>query len=74
MFYFFSLQSIRMSGKNMNFGDKKMKKSDFYKNKKILMILMLIKYQFLKKNHAAQKEHLNTLFDIMTMMLLDHHK
>ena len=33
--YFFSLQYIRMSGKNINFDDKKIKKSDFYKNKKI---------------------------------------
>ena len=34
---FFSL-SIRMSGKNVNFGDKKIKKSDFYKNKKVTNI------------------------------------
>ena len=27
------------------------------------MILMLIKYQFLKKNHIAQRIHLNTLLD-----------
>ena len=27
------------------------------------MILMLMKYQFLKKNHIAQKNHLNTLLD-----------
>ena len=37
MFYFF-LQFIRMSGKNINFGDKKIKTSDFYKNKKALQI------------------------------------
>ena len=29
------------------------------------MILMLIKYQFLKKNHTAKIMHLNTLLDIM---------
>ena len=34
-FYFFSLQYVRMSGKSINFGDKKILKSDFYKNKKI---------------------------------------
>ena len=34
-FYFFSLQYIRMSGKNINFNDKKIKKSIFYKNKAI---------------------------------------
>ena len=27
------------------------------------MILMLIKYQFLKENHIAQRIHLNTLLD-----------
>ena len=27
-----------MSGKNVNFGDKKLKTSDFYKNKKVIMI------------------------------------
>ena len=34
-FYFFSLQYIRISGKSINFDNKKIKKSDFYKNKKI---------------------------------------
>ena len=28
------LSSIKMSRKNVNFGDKQIKKSDFYKNKK----------------------------------------
>ena len=28
----FVLLRIRISGKNVNFGDKKIKKSDFYKN------------------------------------------
>ena len=36
--YFFSLPYIRMSGKNINFGDKKNQKSDFYKNKKLKSI------------------------------------
>ena len=35
MFYFFFLQYIRLSGKNINFNDKKIKKSTFYKNKTI---------------------------------------
>ena len=30
--------SIRISEKNVNFGDKKIKKSDFYKNKKVARI------------------------------------
>ena len=33
--YFFSLVYVRMIGKNMNFNDKKIKKSIFYKNKAI---------------------------------------
>ena len=34
---------------------------------------MLIKYQFLKNNHIAQKLDLNTLSDTMIMMLLDRY-
>ena len=34
---FFS-SKIRMSGKNMNFGDKIIKKSDFWKSKKVIKI------------------------------------
>ena len=34
-FTFFSLQYVRISGKNINFDDKKIKKSIFYKNKRI---------------------------------------
>ena len=33
--FIFSLQYIKMSGKNINFNDKKIKKSAFYKNKTI---------------------------------------
>ena len=32
------LSCIRTSGKNVNFGDKKLKKSDFYKNNKVIKI------------------------------------
>ena len=38
IFYFFSSQSIRTTGNSINFDDKKIKKSDFYKNKKIFNI------------------------------------
>ena len=34
---------------------------------------MLVKYDFLKKNHTAQRMHLNILLDTMVMMLLDHY-
>ena len=37
-FYFFSLLYIRMSGKSINFDNNKIKKNDFYKNKKIFNI------------------------------------
>ena len=38
MFYIFFSPSVRMSGKSINFDDKKIKKSSFYKNKKIFNI------------------------------------
>ena len=37
------------------------------------MILMLIKYQSLKKNNTANIIHLNTLLGIMITMSLDHY-
>ena len=64
-----------MNTKNINFEDKKIKKVTFTKTKKYfrMIILMLIKYKFLKKNHVAQRMLLNTLSDMMIMMLLDHY-
>ena len=65
-----------MSGKNINFGDKKKsKKANFTKIKKYFeqMILMLVKYKFLKKNDTAKRMHVNTLLDIMITTLLDHY-
>ena len=64
-----------MSGKNINFNDKKIKKSDFYKNKKLNSIDDIDVNEILvsKKNHMAQIIHLNTLLDAMIMMLLDHY-
>ena len=38
MFYLLFSSSIRTSGKNVNFGGKKIKKSNFYKNKKVIKI------------------------------------
>ena len=59
-----------MSGNNINFEDKKIKKSNFYKNKKINRIddIGINKILVLKKNHTAQRIHLNTLLGIMIMM------
>ena len=75
-FYFVPLLYMKMNRNNKNFDNKKIKKSDFYnKNKKklIQMIVMLIKYQYLKKNNMVNIIHLSTLLDIMIMMLLDHY-
>ena len=45
-FAFFSLQYIKMSGRDINFDDKKIKKVSFTKTKKyiVLTALMLITY------------------------------
>ena len=38
IFYFFSSLSIRMNGNSIKIDDKKIRKSDFYKNKEIFNI------------------------------------
>ena len=76
-FYFFSLQSIRMSGNNINFGNKKIKKSDFYNNtnKKIFNInnIDVDKILVSKKEKYGKYNSLNTLLGIIIMTLLDHY-
>ena len=64
-----------MSGKNINFDNKKIRKRTFYKNKTINNIEDIDVNNILisKKNHTVQKIHLNTLLDIMIMMQLDHY-
>ena len=64
-----------MSGKNINFNDKKIKKSTFYKNKTINDIEDINVNNILvsKKNHMVTKTHLNTLLDTMIVILLDQH-
>ena len=69
--YFFFSPSIRMSGINVNFGDKRIKASDFYKNKTATKIDDNDVNKILK-NHIIQKFHSNTLSDTMVMMLLGH--
>ena len=44
---------IRINTKNINFGDKKIKKSEFYKNKKAFQLVDIGVVS--KKNHMAQK-------------------
>ena len=64
-----------MSGKKINFDDKKIKKSEFYKNKKVTSIDDVNVNEILvsKKEPYSTKNALNTLLDIMITMLLDHH-
>ena len=61
--------------KEHKFWRQKNQKSDFYKNKKINRIDDIDANKILvsKKNHTAMRIHLNTLSDIMIMMLLDHY-
>ena len=64
-----------MSGKNINFNDKKIKKSNFYKGKKINNIEDIDVNNILvsKKEPYDTKVLLNTLSYTMIMMLLDHY-
>ena len=63
-----------MSTKNINLTTKK-SKIDFYKNKKTFQIdnINVNKILVSKKEPYGTKMHLNTLLDIMIMMLLDHY-
>ena len=63
-----------MSGKNINFDDKKIKRSSFYKKKKINNIEEIDVNNILvsKKSHTVQKVFTNTLSDTMIMIILDH--
>ena len=64
-----------MSGKNINFGDKEINKSNFYENKKLFKIedIDINKILASKKNYMVGKIHLNISLDIMMMISLDHY-
>ena len=64
-----------MNGKNIIFDDKKVKKSNFYKNKKIFTIdnIDVNKILISKKNHDVQISQLNISLNIMMKMLLDYY-
>ena len=64
-----------MSGRSITFDDKKINKSNFYKNKKLFSLNDIDANKILvsKKNHMVQKIYLNTALDIMMMMLLDYY-
>ena len=62
-----------MSGKNINFSDKKVRKSTFYKNKNIYDIDDIDVNNILVSKKEPYGNHLNTLLDMMIMILLDHY-
>ena len=64
---------MRMSRKNILATKKQ--KSKFYKNKKVNSIDDIDANEILvsKKNHTAQRMHLNILLDTMIMALLDNY-
>ena len=64
-----------MSGKNINFDDKKIKRSSFYKNKKINNIEDIDINDILvsKKEQCGKKILTNTLLDTMIIIILDHY-
>ena len=64
-----------MNGKNIIFNDKKIDKSNFYKNKKLSKIddIDVNKILVSKKESYGKKTHLNTSLGIMIMMSLDHY-
>ena len=57
---------------SVNFGNKNIKKTKFYKSKKSFKINDIDANKILvsKKNHIVQKIYLNTLLDKMIMMTL----
>ena len=71
-----------MSGKDTIFDDKKINRSNFYKNKKLYRYYIETiriddidanKIIISQKEASDKKVHLNTSLDIMTMMSLDHY-
>ena len=66
-----------MNGKNINFNDKIIKKSDFYNNKNKIIFniddIDVNKILVSKKEQYGNIIHLNTLVSAMIMMLLDHY-
>ena len=63
-----------MSGKNVKFGDKKIKNHDFYKNKKVTKIddIDVNKILVSEPEPYSSKIHINALLNTMMMMLSDH--
>ena len=75
IFTFFS-SSRRTSRKNIFFDNKKIDKSNFYKNKRLFKIDDIDANKILvskKEPYGKKKFHLNTLLGMMIMMRLDHY-
>ena len=61
-----------MSRSSTNFNNEKIKKNDFYKNKKIFNIDNIDVNKMLVSKKETYGKY-NSLLGIMTMMLLDHY-
>ena len=68
--------SMRISGKSMSFGDKKIKKSNLYKNKRLFKINDIDANKVVvskkKKNHMTQKSF-KYIIGYDDIMSLDHY-
>ena len=70
-----------MNRKNINFDDKKIKKTKFYENKKVFSVddidvnKILVSKKGIKNSfyHMAKIIRLYTLLDVLIMMLLHHY-
>ena len=64
---------MRMSGKNINFEDKKIKRSKFYQNKRVTSIddIDVNKVLVSRKESYGTKNSFKYLLDTMIMTLLD---
>ena len=64
-----------MSGKEINFENKKTIKNELYKSKKLFKVedIDINKISVSKKEPYGTKNRLNTLLDIMMIISLDHY-
>ena len=64
-----------MSEKKTNFNNKKINKSNFYRNKRLFNMddIGFNKILISKKEPSGKNVHLNTLLDMMIMIILDHY-
>ena len=74
-FYLFCIIYIRISGKNINFDDKKIKQSTFYKNKRIYSTHDIDVNNILvsKKEPYGKKNSLKYFIGYNVIILLDHY-